>query len=64
MSPRDSTDRNFLLRKDGEVGWYLAAEQWIRPMARSISEFLAQCALFYEADGILNYYNSWDDHFK
>ena len=55
-----------LLRADwvGEVGWYLSAEQRIRPMPRSFSEFLEHCALCYQVDGIMNYYNSWDDHFK
>jgi hypothetical protein len=49
-----------LLNADGRVGWYLAAEQKIRLMASSFSEFLEQCAFCYRIYGILHYHDAWE----
>jgi hypothetical protein len=49
-----------LLSPDRRVGWYLSAEQRIRLMAPTFSEFLEQCAFGYRIYGTLDYYNAWE----
>jgi hypothetical protein len=46
-----------MMKDSGEVGWALAAEQRMCPLALSFSSFLEQCAICYQDRGVLNYYD-------
>jgi hypothetical protein len=52
-----------LMKDSGEVGWALAAEQRTCPLAPTFSNFVEQCAIWYQDRGVLDYYN-WVKRFS
>jgi hypothetical protein len=53
-----------LMKESGEVGWYLAPEIRMCPLASSFSNFVEQCAICYKDRGGLDYYNNWVERFS
>jgi hypothetical protein len=51
-----------LMKANGEVGWALAAERRMCPLASSFSSFIEQCAICYRDQSGLEYYR-WREQF-
>jgi hypothetical protein len=61
----DCAGHKVLMKESGEVGWSVVDEGGaVFPAARSFSSFLEKCAICFQEDGMLDYYNSWRERFS